>query len=200
MEEKDIHVNIQTHQPAIKAAGVTRQGNNWHFETWPDMDVPHQATPLIGLANKVKLYQVTYDGPPLVHCSAGVGRTGTFIGLYSLMDVIQTRLRIDAFGYVEQMRQSRIMMVQTAAQFRFLHECLLEFYLSGDTVISAKDIASFSIHDNREKLVREYSLLAKFDKRLKKANEVLPEEADKSRFPSLLPGKCKTMGRMSCQS
>ncbi|XP_071854789.1 uncharacterized protein [Apostichopus japonicus] len=190
-QSKENYADYVIRYLSVEYAGATRQVKNWHFETWPDMDVPHQATPLIGLANKVKLYQVTSDGPLLVHCSAGVGRTGTFIGLYSLMDVIQTRLRIDIFGYVEQMRQSRIMMVQTAAQFRFLHECLLEFSLSGDTVISAKDMASFSIHDNREKLVREYSLLAKFDKKLKKANEVLPEEAEKSRFPSMLPFESK---------
>ncbi|KAJ8040910.1 Receptor-type tyrosine-protein phosphatase T [Holothuria leucospilota] len=97
----------------VKLGENIRSVTNWHFKTWPDKNVPDQPSPLIEFARRIKTYQKTAPGHLLVHCSAGVGRTGTFIALYTLMDVIDTNTKIDIYGYVEQMRQDRIKMVQT---------------------------------------------------------------------------------------
>ncbi|XP_071854830.1 receptor-type tyrosine-protein phosphatase F-like isoform X2 [Apostichopus japonicus] len=164
-----------------------RKVRNWHYRTWPDMDVPQQATPLIGFAKKVKLQQSASTGPLVVHCSAGVGRTGTFIALSTLMDTIHNKDRIDIYGFVEKMRENRIMMVQTALQFKFLHTCLLEVYLTGETEITLGNISSFDADEKLQQLDKEFKLLSKLDKMSKTAHKATKEQAQKCRFPTMIP-------------
>ncbi|KAJ8035152.1 Receptor-type tyrosine-protein phosphatase alpha [Holothuria leucospilota] len=133
-----------------------RTVTNWHFKTWPDKDIPDQPSPLIEFARRIKTYQKTSPGYLLVHCSAGVGRTGTFIALYTLMDFIETDTKIDIYGYVERMRQDRIKMVQTEIQYDFLHECLLEIILTGNTKIPVKNMESFDVQAEKENLKRQF--------------------------------------------
>ncbi|XP_071854861.1 uncharacterized protein [Apostichopus japonicus] len=166
-----------------------RKVRNWHYRTWPDMDVPQQATPLIGFAKKVKLQQSASTGPLVVHCSAGVGRTGTFIALSTLMDAIHNKDIIDIYGFVEEMRENRIMMVQTALQFKFLHTCLLEVYLTGETEITLGNISSFNADEKSQQLDKEFKLLSKLDKMSKTAHKATKEQALKCRFPTMIPGK-----------
>ncbi|KAJ8040194.1 Receptor-type tyrosine-protein phosphatase T [Holothuria leucospilota] len=131
---------------------------NWHFKTWPDKDIPDQPSPLIEFAGRVKKHQEKETAPLLVHCSAGVGRTGTFIALCSLIDVVKTSEKIDVYGFVEQMRLDRINMVQTAKQYRFLHECLFEVYLTGDTAIPFNMLKTFDVTSQGKKLGREFKV------------------------------------------
>ena len=67
--------------------------------------------------------------PLLVHCSAGVGRTGTFIGTYtvlsSLQDIRKDKFEISIPGLVRDMRKQRVCMVQRLAQYEFLYTSAL---------------------------------------------------------------------------
>ncbi|XP_071854385.1 receptor-type tyrosine-protein phosphatase F-like isoform X3 [Apostichopus japonicus] len=187
LQKKEQYADFVMRELDVTFGDVKRKIRNWHYVTWPDMNVPYQATSLIRFSKKVKSYQTVTKAPLLVHCSAGVGRTGTFIALCSLMDVIETEEQIDIFGFVETMREDRIMMIQTAKQFKFLHDCLLEFYLSGDTDIPLDKVASFDVEANQDRLIHEFKLLAKLDKLSKTAHKATPEEATRCRFPSMVP-------------
>ncbi|KAJ8040874.1 Receptor-type tyrosine-protein phosphatase delta [Holothuria leucospilota] len=158
---------------------------NWHFRTWPDKDVPHQTTPLIEFCNKVKTFQEKREVPLLVHCSAGVGRTGTFIALYSLTDVVKKGENIDIYGFVEQMREDRINMVQKESQYKFLHECLLEVFLTGDTKIPVGTMPSLDV--SAENIKNQFQLLAKLNRRGPKPHVPTPEESEKMRYPDITP-------------
>ncbi|KAJ8040911.1 Receptor-type tyrosine-protein phosphatase T [Holothuria leucospilota] len=171
----------------VKLGENVRTVTNWHFKTWPDKDVPDQPSPLIEFARRIKTYQKTAPGHLLVHCSAGVGRTGTFIALYTLMDVIETDTKIDIYGYVERMRQDRIKMVQTEIQYKFLHECMLEIFLTGNTKIPVKNMESFDLQAEKENLKRQFKVLAKLDKRSTSPHAATPEESEKSRYPKIVP-------------
>ena len=59
-----------------------------------------------------------------VHCSAGVGRTGTFIALWNLLDEAAARGGIDVADAVRRMREFRFKMVQTADQYVFIYRTL----------------------------------------------------------------------------
>merc|ERR1712178_169975 len=66
-------------------------------------------------------------GPLLVHCSAGVGRTGTFIAIDMLMDKLRwfgVDSEIDVFGVVEHMRNYRMCTVQSSGQYEFIYKAL----------------------------------------------------------------------------
>lgn len=83
------------------------------------------------------LVQTDQDNPRIVHCSAGVGRSGTFIALDYLLSLLLTG-QLDNVGpeddpildTVDQLRQQRMMMVQSEAQFMFLYDVMREQYLA----------------------------------------------------------------------
>lgn len=77
---------------------------------------------------KVKEVDTALTGPPVVHCAAGIGRTGTFIALDTLHDYGDKTGKIDVFEYVIKMRKDRMNMIQTLEQYVVLHEALLESF------------------------------------------------------------------------
>ena len=65
------------------------------------------------------------DAPAVVHCSAGVGRTGTLIALdIGMQALLQGENKIDILRIVSTLRQDRPGMVQTKDQYRFLHQVI----------------------------------------------------------------------------
>ena len=82
-----------------------------------------------GLGALLQAYNKTLSGnaPVLVHCSAGIGRTGTYIGLDICTKMLQLKSKIDATKVVDIMRNDRGGLVQHQAQLAFLHECIKEF-------------------------------------------------------------------------
>ena len=76
----------------------------------------------------------------VVHCSAGVGRTGTFIVVDAMLQRIAAEKTVDVFGYVMSLRCDRNIMVQVEEQYVFIHEVLLEAILSGCTEVRANDL------------------------------------------------------------
>ena len=69
--------------------------------------------------------RVPYDQKPIItHCSAGVGRSGTFIALDRAIQHIRKYDYIDIFGMVYEMRKERVLMVQTEVQYICIHTCL----------------------------------------------------------------------------
>ena len=63
-----------------------------HCTTWPDMKAPKDTKTLLDLFKYSKKTMLVNPGTILVHCSAGVGRTGTFIGLFKLIQDYQKKV------------------------------------------------------------------------------------------------------------
>ncbi|KAL2762764.1 receptor-type tyrosine-protein phosphatase H isoform 2 precursor, partial [Daubentonia madagascariensis] len=101
----------------------------FHYLAWPDHGVPHSPDPLLAFWKMLRqwLDQAVEGGPPIVHCSAGVGRTGTLIALDVLLRQLECKGLVGPFSFVRKMRESRPLMVQTEAQYIFLHQCILWF-------------------------------------------------------------------------
>lgn len=114
----------------------------FHFTAWPDHGVPSHPTPLLSLVRHTNSANRESVGPMVVHCSAGVGRTGTFITLDVMLQRISQEDSVDVFGFVRQMRYQRNFMVQTEAQYVFIHDALLEAITCGVTEVEAKDLGS----------------------------------------------------------
>ncbi|XP_042241969.1 uncharacterized protein LOC121879407 [Homarus americanus] len=101
---------------------------HFHFVSWPDMGCPDTPNHLINLVEAVRKAVPSSSSHVLVHCSAGVGRTGTFIGLNNMIDEIAEEDSVDVFHTVYKMRMHRTNMVQTEAQYAFLYKCVLKYY------------------------------------------------------------------------
>ncbi|XP_063072922.1 receptor-type tyrosine-protein phosphatase beta-like isoform X2 [Engraulis encrasicolus] len=102
---------------------VVRQ---FHYTVWPDHGVPETTQSLIQYVRTVRDYidRVPTSGPTVVHCSAGVGRTGTFIALDRALQQLDNRGTVDIYGCVFDLRLHRSHMVQTECQYAFLHQCV----------------------------------------------------------------------------
>lgn len=97
----------------------------YHVTKWPDHDCPKRPADLISFI-KVMHSERKTTSPIVVHCSAGVGRTGTLIGLDLIIQRIKDKKMINIFGTVKEMRLQRVKMVQTVEQYHFLYKCVLE--------------------------------------------------------------------------
>ncbi|KAG8519561.1 Receptor-type tyrosine-protein phosphatase eta, partial [Galemys pyrenaicus] len=116
----------------------------FHFTSWPDHGVPDTTDLLINFRYLVRDYmkQSPPESPILVHCSAGVGRTGTFIAIDRLIYQIENENSVDVYGIVYDLRMHRPLMVQTEDQYVFLNQCVL------DIIRSQKDSKVDLIYQN----------------------------------------------------
>jgi protein tyrosine phosphatase len=90
----------------------------YHFTSWPDHGVPKFATSLISFIRRVQKGHNKSSGKCLlVHCSAGVGRTGTFITLDAMLERIKAEKSVNVYEFVWNMRQRRVLMVQTLVSY-----------------------------------------------------------------------------------
>ena len=86
----------------------------FHYTAWSDHGVPDNVMSVISFIRHVrKLYPVSLDQPLLVHCSAGVGRTGTFITLDMMMQQMKAEGTLSIHQCVRNLRTQRMRMVQT---------------------------------------------------------------------------------------
>ncbi|XP_051968090.1 receptor-type tyrosine-protein phosphatase epsilon-like isoform X2 [Xyrauchen texanus] len=114
-----------------------------HFTSWPDFGVPFSPIGMLKFLKKVKQVNPSYAGPIVVHCSAGVGRTGTFIVIDAMIDMMYTEQKVDVFGFVSRIREQRSQLIQTDLQYSFIYQALLEYFLYGDTEL---DVSSLEGH------------------------------------------------------
>uniref|UniRef100_A0AAQ4P6C5 Receptor-type tyrosine-protein phosphatase epsilon n=1 Tax=Gasterosteus aculeatus aculeatus TaxID=481459 RepID=A0AAQ4P6C5_GASAC len=105
---------------ATDAAKTPRLVTQLHFTSWPDFGVPFSPIGMLKFLKKVKLVNPPFAGPVVVHCSAGVGRTGTFIVIDAMIDMMHAEQRVDVFGFVAKIREQRSQLVQTDVCWEFL--------------------------------------------------------------------------------
>ncbi|CAA2990713.1 receptor-type tyrosine- phosphatase eta [Olea europaea subsp. europaea] len=107
-----------------------------HIEylNWPDHGVPSTSLGLLDLVKLVeKLTAEEPERPLLVHCSAGVGRTGTFIAVSNILrylPYLESTKEDVVMQVVENAREQRCLMVQTEAQLQFVRQCAKEAWLA----------------------------------------------------------------------
>nr|XP_018671516.1 receptor-type tyrosine-protein phosphatase kappa isoform X2 [Ciona intestinalis] len=117
-----------------------REGKQFHFTSWPDHGVPSRPTNLLSFVRRVKSYDPQGEGPTLVHCSAGSGRTGCFMVIDMMLDMARDEDIVDIHNTVKEVRTRRVNMVQTEEQYIFIHEAVLEALLCGETSVPAGDL------------------------------------------------------------
>ncbi|XP_032419186.1 protein tyrosine phosphatase receptor type Db isoform X17 [Xiphophorus hellerii] len=120
-----------------------REVRHFQFTAWPDHGVPEHPTPFLAFLRRVKACNPPDAGPMIVHCSAGVGRTGCFIVIDGMTERIKHEKTVDTYGHVTLMRSQRNYMVQTEDQYIFIHDALLEAVTCGNTEVPARNLYSY---------------------------------------------------------
>ncbi|XP_061680652.1 protein tyrosine phosphatase receptor type Fa isoform X8 [Syngnathoides biaculeatus] len=117
-----------------------REVRQFQFMAWPDHGVPEYPTPTLAFLRRVKACNPPDAGPVVVHCSAGVGRTGCFMVIDAMLERMKHEHSVDVYGHVTCMRAQRNYMVQTEDQYVFIHEALLEAAVYGNTEVAARNL------------------------------------------------------------
>ncbi|KAM6187541.1 receptor-type tyrosine-protein phosphatase kappa-like [Sarcoramphus papa] len=177
---------------------LPRVVEQFHYLLWPDHGVPRNPAQLLCLVEMVNKRGLEAPaGPVLVHCSAGIGRTGTFIALDFLLKMGKAEGKVDVFHCVQRLREQRVSMVQTTEQYTFLYEVLLEGLLCGSTGVPVESIASHVRCLREAETSRHNNVLEKEFKALQKFSELFqllpcreaekPSNQPKNRKPGILP-------------
>ncbi|XP_062381678.1 receptor-type tyrosine-protein phosphatase eta-like [Sardina pilchardus] len=125
-EHKDSKWTVRELTVKNEAKSEERRVKHFHFTAWPDHGVPRGTEELIQFRGLIRQHidRSPSSGPTVVHCSAGVGRTGTLIALDVLLQQVEREQAVDIAGFVHRMRRHRPRMVQTESQYIFLHQCI----------------------------------------------------------------------------
>ncbi|XP_062269980.1 receptor-type tyrosine-protein phosphatase H-like isoform X2 [Platichthys flesus] len=127
-EARDSNWTLREFSVKNRNTSEERTVRHFHFTAWPDHGVPQGTRDLIQFRGLVRRH-IESEGtrtPTVVHCSAGVGRTGTIIALDVLLQQFDQNKAVNINGFVHKMRLSRPHMVQTESQYVFLHQCIMD--------------------------------------------------------------------------
>lgn len=116
----------------LQSGDICKTVLHYFYEGWQDTKVPDSVEPLISLSKEISAVRTSHPSVvPIVHCSAGVGRTGTFIAIDYFRNFTDPfdGLSVDpVFELVKRLRSHRMMMVQTVHQYLFLYSFLTDMY------------------------------------------------------------------------
>ncbi|XP_039593229.1 tyrosine-protein phosphatase non-receptor type 3 isoform X2 [Polypterus senegalus] len=131
-EECNIAYVLRALTVSNKETGEERSVTHLQYVAWPDHGVPDDPSDFLEFVNFVRQKRVE-DEPLLVHCSAGIGRTGVLVTMETAMCLIERSQPVYPLDIVRTMRDQRAMMVQTSSQYRFVCEAILRVYEEGLT-------------------------------------------------------------------
>eukprot|EP00730_Choanoeca_flexa_P003971 TRINITY_DN11555_c2_g2_i2.p1 TRINITY_DN11555_c2_g2~~TRINITY_DN11555_c2_g2_i2.p1 ORF type:complete len:619 (+),score=186.15 TRINITY_DN11555_c2_g2_i2:158-2014(+) len=124
---------VFTQLKVVKGNETRRIGHFW-YNTWPDHGVPRSADremypdSVLGLLHTVHKWMAKFKGQPVaVHCSAGIGRTGTLIAIDHCRQELKANGRTDPLAIIEAIRHDRPALVQHPQQFEFVHEACVKY-------------------------------------------------------------------------
>uniref|UniRef100_A0A9L0RKX7 Phosphatidylinositol phosphatase PTPRQ n=1 Tax=Equus caballus TaxID=9796 RepID=A0A9L0RKX7_HORSE len=127
---EDVQIDWTIRDLKIERHGDCMTVRQCNFTAWPEHGVPENSAPLVHFVKLVRASRAHDTTPMVVHCSAGVGRTGVFIALDHLTQHINDHDFVDIYGLVAELRSERMCMVQNLAQYIFLHQCILDILSS----------------------------------------------------------------------
>lgn len=119
-----------------KSTKIKKEVYHINFLDWIDHSVPNLEKTFEGFMSIFYLISIKKEDKPLiVHCSAGVGRTGTFIAIYLLYNQINEQLKnnsdvikFNVFNTVRQLKEMRLHLVENNEQYYFIHD-FIKYYL-----------------------------------------------------------------------
>ncbi|XP_063989399.1 tyrosine-protein phosphatase 69D [Diachasmimorpha longicaudata] len=112
----------------------------YHFLVWKDFMAPEHPHAILKFIKRMNTAYSLEKGPILVHCSAGVGRTGTLVALDSLLQQLVDEGQVSIFNTVCDLRHQRNFLVQSLKQYIFIYRSLMEMATYGDTEILVKEL------------------------------------------------------------
>ena len=147
VEEKETQDYTLREFLVSKNKSEERRIYHYHFQAWPDHGVPSDPGCVLNFLADVTIKQESLEprpGPIVVHCSAGIGRTGTFIVIDMIIDQIKRQgfeCEIDIQRTIQMVRSQRSGMVQTEAQYKFVYMAVQHYIETVRIAMEAKQVS-----------------------------------------------------------
>ncbi|EDV97391.1 GH16835, partial [Drosophila grimshawi] len=172
-----------------------RQITQYHYLTWKDFMAPEHPHGIIKFIRQINSVYSVQRGPILVHCSAGVGRTGTLVALDSLVQQLEEENMVSIFNTVCDLRHQRNFLVQSLKQYIFLYRALLDTATYGNTDIllnllpSTIESLKFKPNEGKSLLETEFEKLINTTDEINKSCSVgeVEENTSKNRCHDVIP-------------
>ncbi|GMT18396.1 hypothetical protein PFISCL1PPCAC_9693, partial [Pristionchus fissidentatus] len=123
-----------------KLTGEERRVTQMQYTAWPDHGVPDDPSHFIEFVGEVRRARAGSVDPIVVHCSAGIGRTGVLILMETAACLVEANEPVFPLEIVKTMRDQRAMLIQTSGQYTFVCESILRAF--NDNII--KPLAEYS--------------------------------------------------------
>ncbi|XP_065670310.1 uncharacterized protein LOC136088952 [Hydra vulgaris] len=169
------------------------------FTSWLDNGCPEYPTMLLNFCHRFRCL-VPYSDKCLtvVHCSGGIGRTGVFILLDEMLQLVKSEQKVDIFNYFETIRQNRMQMVQSKEQYIFVYDAIYEAVTRGQTGIPVSNFSTtlnnllMKDFSSGKKLIEdEFKILKSISPVRESCSEtaIKAENLGKNQYSKILPGK-----------
>ncbi|CAJ0602137.1 unnamed protein product [Cylicocyclus nassatus] len=158
-------VEDRSHQCNIKHLQLT---------AWPDHSAPKSPSAIIGIHKEIM--KTSHETLILIHCSAGIGRTCTIMGVEVLLERIRRRRDVSGVAVMKWLRDRRFGAIQKGVQFVFMHYVVIELLVQ-DGVMKSNDPKLVAFRQKYEKL---WNRLQKAQIKARKELELMKTQCDET--------------------
>ncbi|XP_044765827.1 tyrosine-protein phosphatase 69D [Coccinella septempunctata] len=172
-----------------------RRITQYHYLVWKDFMAPEHPNGIIKFIKRMNEVYSIEKGCILVHCSAGVGRTGTLVALDCLLQQLKEEGQVSIFNTICDLRHQRNFLVQSLKQYIFIYRALMEVAQHGDQEINADELKTTiekakkcDLGESKCKLEEQFeNIINAFEDRKSTSVALTEENRDKNRSEQVVP-------------